>query len=192
MVDQSDSQSRIGLGIGHQRTDRGDYRRDRWFGQRHNSRRLAARRIRGGSNNDTIYGGGGDDILLGGDGADVIYGESGFDVVIGGVGADRLSGGFDDDLLFGGTTSFDAQDAALDAILNEWSRSDLPASTSYSTRVANLRAGLVGIRGLKLDATTVQNDSLVDVLLGDDGQDWFWANLAVIKVDPRTGKELLN
>ena len=81
---------------------------------------------------------------------------------------------------------------ALAAIAAEWGRTDLPSATSYTTRVANLRQGLRGYRGVQLDNSTVRNDTSVDQLLGDDGQDWFWADLKVIKKDPRQGKELLN
>jgi Ca2+-binding RTX toxin-like protein len=74
----------------------------------------------GGEGDDRIKGGGGHDILLGGADDDLLVGGQGRDILIGGVGNDRLVGNADDDILVAGSTDFDANDAALCAIMDEW------------------------------------------------------------------------
>ncbi|HZN36804.1 MAG TPA: calcium-binding protein, partial [Pirellulaceae bacterium] len=98
-------------------------------------------KISGGDGNDRLYGDGGNDelagdagsdLLSGGDGNDVLAGHRGNDVLIGGDGADNLHGIEGNDLLFAGrlalaggdedsTVAGDARDAALLALLLEWS-----------------------------------------------------------------------
>jgi Ca2+-binding RTX toxin-like protein len=113
---------------------------------------------------------------LGGDGNDLLISGSGRDLLIGGHGADRIVGNADDDLLVSGTTAHDSHDAAIDAIMDEWT-----SAGSYNSRVANLviGAGLTG--GHRLDGNdganqTVFNDNDADTLTGSTGQDVFWAN----------------
>jgi len=148
-------------------------------------------RLRGGSGNDSLIGGDGNDVLLGEAGADVLSGESGRDLLVGGVGADSLNGGSGDDLLIGGTTSFDANDPALDQIMAEWrSRRD------YATRVDNLK-GIVNVlfNARQNGATfltkgvTVQDDlAAADSLFGDLDQDWFLYDPALDLVDRVKGE----
>ena len=132
--------------------------------------------IRAGAGNDSIEGGAGNDVLLGGDGNDSLVGGRGRDLLIGGVGADRLIGDQDDDILIGGTTSHDASDVALMAIMSEWT-----SGHSYALRVYNLQNG-GGLNGnYRLDGNdgssqTVFNDNDVDTLTGSQSQDWFLAN----------------
>src|SRR5206468_4186191 len=95
-----------------------------------------------GAGNDKASGGGAHNVLVGGPGTDKLSGGPLDDVLIGGADADKLSGGKgevlpgDSDLLIGGRTSYDARDAALQAILAEWISAD-----AYLTRVGKLRAG---------------------------------------------------
>ena len=144
----------------------------------------------GGAGNDRLKGGAGDDILLGGDGDDLLVGGSGRDLLIGGSGADRLVGNADDDILIAGFTAWDDQAAALCAIMDEWSRTDL----SYQERVTHLRfgGGLNGAITLNADpsqgAVTVFDDNAADVLTGSAGIDWFFANLDG-DGDPNTAKD---
>jgi Ca2+-binding RTX toxin-like protein len=93
----------------------------------------------GGDGNDTLNRGNGKNILVGGAGNDSLTGGSGRDILIGGIGADTLTGNGDDDILIAGTTDYDANAAALFALMNEWGRTD----ESYSTRVSNLLGGIV-------------------------------------------------
>lgn len=141
-------------------------------------------KLDGGAGNDHLKGGRGDDILLGGAGDDLLLGNQGRDLMIGGTGSDRLVGNSDDDILIGGTTAYDADGLALDAIMAEWT-----SDRDYVTRVNNLR-GVVGT-GTKLNGTyyliaadpqqpnvaaTVFDDDERDVMTGGNGFDWFFAN----------------
>ena len=79
-------------------------------------------RIFGASGNDVICGGNGNDLVLGEAGDDWLWGGDGLDIVIGGLGYDTLTTD-QDDLATEGTTRVDQDEAALLAILQEWSRS---------------------------------------------------------------------
>ena len=81
-------------------------------------------------------------MIDGGDGDDHLDGGGGRDLLTGGRGADRLVGGGGDDILIAGTTAYDGNPAALDAIRAEWGR-DLP----FATRVAKADGGRGAGRG---------------------------------------------
>jgi CSLREA domain-containing protein len=126
----------------------------------------------GGDGNDRLKGGAGHDLLFGEAGDDLLIGGGGRDLLIGGLGADRIVGNAGDDILIGGRTVFDADLAALDAVMKEWA-----SSADYSTRVAHLTSG-GGLNGavFLLPDTTVIDDAAADVLTGSAGLDWFFAN----------------
>lgn len=129
--------------------------------------------LRGGGDNDALHGGRGNDILLGESGSDLLRGGRGRDLLIGGLDADILFGSRGDDILIGGTTTHDANDAALTAILGEWT-----SSNPYLTRVSNIRTGGGSLGGIKLEAgITVMDDNATDILVGNRGRDWFFADL---------------
>jgi ELWxxDGT repeat protein/VCBS repeat-containing protein len=129
----------------------------------------------GDGGNDRLKGGSGNNVLLGGDGDDLLVGGSNRDILIGGRGADRLVGNAEDDILIAGYTLFDADAAALGAILEVWSDPTL----SYQQRVGALTTTGVGAdQAVKLDASTVSDDGAQDVLTGTSGQDWFLANVS--------------
>jgi hypothetical protein len=90
--------------------------------------------------------------------------------LIGGIGIDSLAGGGADDILIGGTTSFDANLAALNAIVAEWASADI-----YSVRVGRVSGAVAG--GLNgstfLNPSTVKSDLYIDTLSGGSGQNWF-------------------
>jgi hypothetical protein len=108
------------------------------------------------------------------------YGGAGRDVLIGGLDADTLDGGDDDDILIAGATSHDADDAALNQILAEWT-----SARTYQSRVKNIK----GIGNGKSDfanrlngnvflkkngqAQTVFDDPVANELTGSSGDDWF-------------------
>ena len=126
----------------------------------------------GGGGDDRLKGGSGNDVLIGGDGDDLLIGR---DLLIGGSGVDKIVGSENDDLLIAGSTAFDRDDAALEAILAEWT-----SGRDHETRVANLNGTGSGPRlnGTILlladgPAATVLDDGVVDVLTGDAGLDWF-------------------
>ena len=142
----------------------------------------------GGAGNDRIRAGGGDSVLVGGDGDDVLLGGSGRDVLIGGAGRDTLGGGGGDDILIGGSTAFDANGEALRLVQAEWA-----SGRPFADRVANLSgAGASGANGPALlttagPARTVFDDSAIDELAGDAGDDWFLFNfLGGVSVDRAT------
>src|SRR5262249_55521305 len=87
-----------------------------------------------------------------------------------GRGADQLTGGGGDDILIGGATLYDANQAALDAILAEWT-----SAATYVTRIRHLMGTAAGgLNGaVRLDARTVGGDGGADVLTGAGGLDWF-------------------
>jgi len=116
--------------------------------------------------------------LVGNDSANLLSGGGGRDVLIGGLGPDTLAGGDGDDLLVGGAAALDA--AGLAAVRGEWSRTT--AASAYADRVANLTAGTGLPPGVKLDNTTVADDTKRDSLIGGAGLDWFLTSaLDVVK-----------
>ena len=84
----------------------------------------------GEAGNDRLKGGASNDVLLGGAGDDFLAGDSGRDLLIGGTGADRILGNAGDDILIAGTTDFDANEAALALIMQEWTRIDATFATA--------------------------------------------------------------
>ncbi len=137
----------------------------------------------GGAGNDVLIGGGGNNVLLGGPGNDRLFGRVGRDILIGGDGRDLLAGGGDDDLLIAGPTVYDAQPGMLQQIQTEWTSSD-----SYDMRVAALRTGAGGLP--RLDATTVMDDGLRDVLVGGPGMDWFFTGMGDSITDQEAGEQV--
>jgi hypothetical protein len=121
-------------------------------------------------------------LLLGSFGNDHIEGGGGRTIIIGGLGSDHLQAGSGDAILIAGTTDYDRNFPALDAILDEWARTD----ESYLQRVANLSDttvnevapdGLGLNEGFFLNPSTVQDDGAGNDLVGGPGLDWFFANL---------------
>jgi uncharacterized repeat protein (TIGR01451 family) len=125
-------------------------------------------RLFGQAGNDRLFGDSDNDIVVGGDGNDQVFGDGGRDLLIGGRGGDTLFGETQDDILVAGLTVHDNDEAALRAILAEWT-----SSNGYNTRVNNIRSG-GGANGVfVLNSATVSNDGLIDTLWGDGGFDWF-------------------
>jgi hypothetical protein len=146
----------------------------------------------GGNGKDNLKGGAGHDVLLGGDGDDMLDGggNCGRDLLIGGRGADRLVGNAGDDLLIAGTTLFDNDVAALDAIMAEWT-----SNRDYTTRVANLEGAGSGPNFDRRrngnyflissnPSATVIGDGAKDQLTGSAGLDWFLATAEDKLTDP--------
>lgn len=131
----------------------------------------------GGLGEDQLTGGRMNDILQGQGGNDVVNGGDGRDLVFGGAGLDSLTGGNHDDLMVAALTGFDTNDKALAAIHLEWI-----SNKSYTERVQNL-SGLQtqDESNILLPVITVADDSQVDNLSGQSGQDWFFADLIVGK-----------
>lgn len=138
----------------------------------HNSITLSAW-LEGQDGNDKLRGGAGNDVLRGGAGNDQLYGNAGRDLLLGGIGADRLQGDAGENIYIAGTTSHDAHDAALMAILREWS-----SPRSRSVRLANLTDGSGSADGVNgsyfLNADTIFNDAATDTLFGTTSGDWLF------------------
>ncbi len=146
------------------------------------SRQITATVIaNGGAGDNVLIGGGGNNVLVGGTGDDLLIGGAGRDILIGGDGMDHLVGSRGDDILIGGRTAFDNDPATLLQLLNAWT-----APLSYHDRVAEIRAGVSGVP--KLDATTVFDDGVRDVLVGGPGLDWFFG-APPDKFHPRPGEQ---
>ena len=141
--------------------------------------------IDGGAGDDHLKAGGGPAVLLGGPGNDGLTGGEGRNVLIGGTGADHLVGGPTEDILIAGTTAYDADSAALFAILTEWGRSD----RSYAQRVADLKSGVGHNGAVKLTEATVFGDGAKHTLSGGGGHDWVFSD-GQDKVTYRCGSEM--
>jgi hypothetical protein len=138
-------------------------------------------------------------LLLGSFGNDHIESGGGSTIIIGGLGSDHLEAGRGGAILIPGTTDFDRNLPALDALLTEWARTD----ESYSQRVANLSNSTVngvapnglGLNGGSyLNASTVHDDGAGNHLDGGLALDWYFANLDGIGnngvLDKVTGRKL--
>lgn len=129
----------------------------------------------GGSADDIIVGSVAGSLLLGMAGHDTLVAGVARTVLIGGLGGDRIVGEPGQDILINGTTSFDADRVALQAIFNEWSRAD----QTYQQRIAALRSGIGPGKAYKLVwLSTVQNNgdagNAFNLLSGRGGPDWFF------------------
>ena len=152
--------------------------------------------IRGGDNADFLLGNGGADILLGEGGEDKLDGGDGRDLLIGGRNSDSLSGGMDDDIVIGDTTSHDADDKALRAILAEWT-----SVNSYVNRIQNIMGVSNPTFASRLNGNiflipsgagaTVSNDSAADTLFGAADLDWFLSD-ALDTVSDAVASELVS
>jgi Ca2+-binding RTX toxin-like protein len=135
----------------------------------------------GDDGNDRLKGGDGPSVLMGGAGDDTLMGGSGAALLIGGLGSDTLNGDPGSNIMIGGTTDFDANDAALAAIMNEWTRTD----ETYQQRVNNITGATSGgVNGSYfLNSSTVHDDHTADKLQGGAGLDLFFLSL----LDKATG-----
>ncbi|HZU34895.1 MAG TPA: hypothetical protein VFA18_03250, partial [Gemmataceae bacterium] len=139
--------------------------------------------VRGGKGDDHLTGNGGN-ILIGNGGNDVLVDAftgsdaSGRSLLIGGAGSDTLTAGSAGDILISGTTSYDAKNANLAAILAEWQSGD-----DYNTRFNRLHAGTNKLVWL----STVKDDGAADVLNGGAGLDWYFAQLTSGTLDTING-----
>lgn len=153
-------------------------------------------RLYGLSGDDTLRGEDGDDILFGGAGIDQLFGGSGRDWLLGGSGADALLGGSGDDLLIGDLgIGFENEadmsyaglnHAAINAIFAEWT-----SPRSYLQRIQRLLSGVGPRNAIRLSSTTLASDAEIDSILGNEGNDWFWAELQDITPD-RNNAERVN
>jgi Ca2+-binding RTX toxin-like protein len=122
-----------------------------------------------------VTGGQGNSMLVGDANPNVLMGGTGRNIIIGGAGADTIAGGGGDNILIGGSTVYDQNLLALQAIMAEWTRTDL----SFEQRLAQLISEgendgrLNGI--YVLNKKSVQSDGATDSLTGGGGHNWFFA-----------------
>src|SRR5262249_31730948 len=130
-------------------------------------------------------------------GANVLTGRGGRDVIIGGGGADHLSSDGGEDILIAGTTIYDSNASALDAIMAEWGRTD----RAYQQRVDDLHFGAGTNGSVVLDTkpvagvtpiATVTDDTAAAVLTGGAALDWFFVDLAHGKITDKAKAENVN
>ncbi len=88
----------------------------------------------GGNGPNLIKGGGGNNVLVGGPSSNLLVAGTQRDVLIGGGGPNLLRAGGGGDILVRGTTVYDQNVDALDAILAEWS-----STHDYLTRSLNVQ-----------------------------------------------------
>jgi hypothetical protein len=147
----------------------------------------------GGTGNNRLKGGGGNNVVVGGAGHNVLFGGRGRDLLIGGSGSSTFIAGSGDDLLVAGTTAYDANEAALAAIMAEWT-----SGRDYATRIANLSGSGSGPRNngsyfliASGPNATVFDNGAIDVLKGGSGMDWFFADLAQDIIQGRHHSEIV-
>jgi hypothetical protein len=115
----------------------------------------------------------GNDILVGNGAGNRLTGGQGRNLLIAGSGAGTLVGGPDSDILVGGATPYDKNVAALDAVMAEWGRTDLP----YNARVRHILSG-GGLNGnVVLNGANVQYNGGGNTLDGGPGLDLFYGVL---------------
>src|SRR5262249_4951045 len=124
-----------------------------------------------------------DNFMSGLGGNDQLLGQSGDDMLIGGAGADRLNGGPGIDILIAGSTAYDHVDAALRAIMAEWSPIQPGSVNAFVTGLRNGSVKLPdGTPVVLVKGSTVFDDLSADTVTGSNGPDWvfFDASLDVV------------
>jgi hypothetical protein len=122
----------------------------------------------------------GNDLLVGDANSNVLRGGTGRNIIIGGAGGDHLFGGRGDNILISGTTSYDTNLTALQALMNEWTRSGYNPHqrADHLTNGTGLNGPYVLNTDPTLGPVTVFDDGLADELNGGDGWSWFFFHRA--------------
>jgi hypothetical protein len=116
-----------------------------------------------------------------GAGTGQLIGDGGRDLLIGGNGASSLVGSGGDDNLIAGYTSYDHNDAALWAIMAEWTSADsFDQRVAYLSDLATADSFADRHNGdyFLIADVTVFNDATKDSLNGSGGSDWLFADAA--------------
>jgi hypothetical protein len=135
-----------------------------------NLRTGTATGLAGVANIRNVVGSDGDDVLVG-TGGNTLTGGAGRDLLVAGASPSALFGGSGDDLLIAGTTTYDTDQAALDAVRAVW-----VGDGDYDTRVSALRAGWLGRPG----AVTANGGA--NQLSGGLDRDYFFASVLDLTV----------
>jgi Ca2+-binding RTX toxin-like protein len=125
------------------------------------------------ANIQNVTGSQGNDLLVGDANANVLRGGTGRNIIIGGGGPDQIFGGGGDNILIGGTTTYDTNRPALDALFLEWTDPTL----TIGQRTQALKKGIVvGGQTYALNKSTVFADNAPDSLIGGPGSNWFFVD----------------
>jgi Ca2+-binding RTX toxin-like protein len=131
------------------------------------------------SNIQNVTGSQGNDLIVGDVNPNVLIGGTGRNILIGGAGADALdaSKATSDNIVIGGTTDFDTNLPDLQAIFNEWTRTDL----GFNDRFSDLTTGKNSLKKTPLNQvngllillipSTVHKDASPDTLTGSTNTD---------------------
>jgi hypothetical protein len=125
------------------------------------------------SNIQNVTGSIGNDLMVGDANPNVFVGGTGRNILIGGGGSDQITGGGGDNILIGGTTAWDTNATALNAIMQEWTDTSL----TFKQRTRALHKGIV-VNGqtYALNKKTVMADCSPDTLIGGSGRNWFFVD----------------
>jgi hypothetical protein len=136
-----------------------------------------------------VIGGQGNNLLVGGGAGGVLTGGRGRNLIIDGSHGSsqaQLIGGGGDNLLIGGYTAYDQNLTALNALFQEWTRTD----ETFAQRIADLRSG-GGLNGsYVLNGSTVFDASAQDQLTGGAGADWFLAGPGDVILNQHAGDQM--
>jgi acid phosphatase len=138
-----------------------------------------------GNDNSVLRAGGGPSVLVGGAGNDVLIGGTARDILIAGWGHTELTASAGGSIMIAGTTHFDTNIIALQALEAEWSCTD----ETYSQEIAHLTGGASG--GLNgpylLTGQTVHSHLNQDTLHAGPALDWFFAHVVGTALDQILG-----
>lgn len=127
---------------------------------------------RGIANIQNVAGSQGNDILVG-NGGNLLTGGGGRNLLLAGSKPSTLVGNSGDDILVGGTTSYDTNIQALDPLMAEWARTDLP----YAARVQHVLAG-GGLNGTTLlNVAAFHSNGGGNTMTGNAGLDLYYGLL---------------
>jgi hypothetical protein len=138
--------------------------------------------IFGGAGNDVFYADGGNSVLVGGSGSNMLFSGQGYNILIGGGGGslNYIMGTKGNNIEISGSTCYNANQAALNAILQEWA-----SGGSYSVRVQKITQTGLSVNGstVKLNSSTIQQAAACEFLFGGTGQNLFFARQTGSMVD---------
>ncbi len=97
-----------------------------------------------GNSSLSVAGSSASNVLVSGGGKNTLTGGTGNDILIGGLGGSTLNAGTGSDILLAGMTSFDANLAALLALMAEWGRTDIGVPQKIADLYGNGSGGLNG------------------------------------------------
>jgi Ca2+-binding RTX toxin-like protein len=102
-----------------------------------------------------------------------VSGSQGNDLIVGDAAPNALEGGTGRNILIGGTTLWDANAVALQALMQEWKNPNV----TFDQRVNALKKGIVvNNKTYALNSATVFADASPDSLVGGGGRNWFWVD----------------